>query len=136
METTAPPDWKPCHASQANLRFNAGRRPEIQYRDLFVKEATNGEMRAEVMHVSGASARPTGWHFHTCEIQFLYMIKGWVDMEIAGLGLVRVAEGESVMIPGGTVHQELRSSEVMELLEVSVPAELGTVPCEPPAGRL
>jgi len=136
METTAPPDWKPCHASQDNLRFNAGRRPEIQYRDLFVKEATNGEMRAEVMHVSGASARPTGWHYHTCEIQFLYMIKGWVDMEIAGLGLVRVAEGESVMIPGGTVHQELRSSEVMELLEVSVPAELGTVPCEPPAGRL
>ena len=93
-------------------------------------------MRAEVMHVSGASARPTGWHYHTCEIQFLYMIKGWVDMEITGLGAVRVGEGESIMIPGGTVHQELRSSEVMELLEVSVPADLGTVPCEPPAGGL
>ena len=42
METTAPPDWKPCYASRDNLRFNAGRRPEIQYRDLFVKEVGTG----------------------------------------------------------------------------------------------
>jgi quercetin dioxygenase-like cupin family protein len=124
---------RPVYSSAGDLRFNAGRRPEIRYRDLFVKEATNERMRAEVMHVAGASSNPTGWHYHTCEIQFLYMMKGWVEMQIEGLGAIRLAEGESVMIPGGTVHQEMRSSENMELLEVSVPSGLGTVNCEPPA---
>jgi len=33
------------------------------------------------------------------------------------------------------VHQELRASEPMELLEVSVPARLGTVNCAPPKRR-
>jgi mannose-6-phosphate isomerase-like protein (cupin superfamily) len=60
------------------------------------------------------------------------MMKGWVDMEIDGLGRVRIAEGESIMIPGQTVHQELQSSANMELLEISLPAALGTVNCEPP----
>lgn len=38
-----------------------------------------------------------------------------------------------MMIPGGTVHQEIATSDVMELLEVSVPAKLGTVNCDAPA---
>jgi hypothetical protein len=37
------------------------------------------------------------------------------------------------MIPGGLVHHEVRASEPMELLEVSVPAQMGTVDCGPPA---
>jgi len=117
-----------------NLRFTPGRRPEIKYRDLGVRDASNGRMRAEVMHISpGSPSRPTGWHYHTCEIQFLYMLNGWVDLEFGEAGVVRLHAGESMMIPGGLVHQELRASEVMELLEVSVPAQLGTVDCDPPA---
>jgi mannose-6-phosphate isomerase-like protein (cupin superfamily) len=123
---------KPAYASQANVRFNPGRRADIRYRDLFVQAATNGRMRAEVMHAENASTRPTGWHYHTCEIQFLYAIRGWVEMEIDGLGRVLIAEGESIMIPGHTVHQELQSSPNMELLEISLPASLGTVNCDPP----
>ena len=38
-----------------------------------------------------------------------------------------------MMIPGGTVHQEIATSDTMELLEVSVPARLGTVNCAAPA---
>jgi len=114
-------------------RFTPGRRPEIKYRDLGVKDATDGRMRAEVMHVSADSpAQPTGWHYHTCEIQFLYMLKGWVDLEFGDRGVVRLEAGDSMMIPGGMVHQEIAASPVMELLEVSLPAQLGTVNCEPP----
>jgi mannose-6-phosphate isomerase-like protein (cupin superfamily) len=129
------PDMKPVYVSKNDIRFTSGRRPEIRYRDLLVKEATGDRMRAEIMHVAGASSNPTGWHYHTCEIQFLFMMKGWVDMDIDGLGPIHLAEGESVMIPGGTIHQEMRSSENMELLEVSVPAALGTVNCKAPVSR-
>jgi len=121
-------------ASSGDMRFTPGRRPEIKYRDLGVKDATNGRMRAEVMHVNAASpAKPTGWHYHECEIQFLYMLKGWVDLEFGDRGVIRLQAGDSLMIPGGTVHQEISASENMELLEVSVPAQLGTVNCPPPA---
>jgi mannose-6-phosphate isomerase-like protein (cupin superfamily) len=121
-------------ATTGDVRFNPGRRPEIKYRDLGVKDATHGRMRAEVMHVSaGSPAKPTGWHYHLCEMQFLYMLEGWVDLEFCDRGVVRLQAGDSMMIPGGMVHQEISASAPMELLEVSVPAQLGTVNCDPPA---
>ena len=117
-------------STTGNMRFKPGRRPEIRYRDLGVEAGTQGRMRAEVMHLT-SRANPTGWHYHECDIQFLYMLKGWVDLEFAD-GVVRLKEGESMMIPGGTVHQEINTSDVMELLEVSTPAHLGTVNCDAP----
>ena len=39
------------------------------------------------------------------------------------------------MIPGNTPHNETGTSDTFELLEVSVRAEMGTEPCEAPAGR-
>jgi len=124
------------HSPHDTPVYKPGRRPEIQYRDLFVKDATDGNMRCEVMHVvPGDPSRPTGWHYHTADLQFLYILRGWVDMDIDGIGPVRLSEHDSVLIPGGTVHQELRSSDEMELLEVSIPAALGTVNCGPPGSN-
>lgn len=74
-------------STTSSVRYNPGRRPEIKYRDLGIPEATNGRMRAEVMHIA-ARAKPTGWHYHECEIQFLYMLKGWVDLEFGDRGVV------------------------------------------------
>jgi mannose-6-phosphate isomerase-like protein (cupin superfamily) len=125
------PDSKVVVSTTSDIRFKAGRRPEIRYRDLGVEAGTDGRMRAEVMHIT-SRANPTGWHYHECDIQFLYMLKGWVDLEFGDRGVVRLREGDSMMIPGGTVHQEINSSDVMELLEVSVPARLGTVNCAAP----
>jgi quercetin dioxygenase-like cupin family protein len=121
-------------ATKSDMKFNPGRRDYIKYRDLGVEDATKGRMRAEVMHITtDEPAQPTGWHYHTCEMQFLYMLDGWVDLEFGDRGVVRLMAGDSMMIPGGLVHQEIAASEVMELLEVSVPARLGTVNCDPPA---
>jgi quercetin dioxygenase-like cupin family protein len=75
--------------------------------------------------------RATGWHYHTCDMQFVYILKGWVDLEFAGGRKERFGVGDSVMIPGGLPHQEIATSDDLELVEVSVPAEMGTEPCEP-----
>ena len=126
LRTTAPTQMKVVHASYANKVFVAGRRAEINYRELGVSEATGGDMRAQVMHAE-KSCKPTGWHYHTADVQFLFAVKGWVRMEFPDLGVVTLSEGDSIMIPGGVVHQELCSSEHLELLEISLPAKLGTV---------
>jgi mannose-6-phosphate isomerase-like protein (cupin superfamily) len=128
----SPAEMDVVYASRSHVKFNAGRRAEIKYRDLGVQEATKGDMRAEVMHIApGTPSRPTGWHYHTADIQFLLMLKGWVKLEFADR-LVILQEGDSIMIPGGTVHQELCSSDPMELLEISLPGKLGTVNVEAP----
>ena len=111
------------------MKFTPGRRAWISYRDLGVEAATNGAMRAEIMHIDNAeSSRPTGWHYHTAEMQFLMVVEGWVDIEFPDDGVTRLKAGESLLIPGNVVHQELRSSEPLRLLEISVPAKMGSVP--------
>jgi mannose-6-phosphate isomerase-like protein (cupin superfamily) len=130
--TTRPSDMKVVRTTSADPKFNPGRRSYIKYRDLGVEAATGGDVRAEIMHIDGAEeSRPTGWHYHTADIQILYMIHGWVKIEFPD-GIVTLNEGDCMSVPGGVVHQELCSSDVMRLLEFSVPAKLKTVNVEAP----
>src|SRR5215470_471691 len=112
-------------------RYVPGRRHFFQYRDLGVTDATQGKMRAQVTSAKSAMDRETGWHYHTCDMQFVYVLKGWVDLEFAGGQKARFGAGDSVMIPGGLPHQETATSDDLELIEVSVPAEMGTAACDP-----
>jgi len=47
---------------------------------------------------------------------------------------IKVDEGDSLYIPGGVCHNETRASDELEILEISVPAAMGTKPCDPPEG--
>ena len=108
-----------------------GRRHFFQYRDLGVTEATGGKMRAQVTSAKSAMDRATGWHYHTCDMQFVYVLRGFVDVEFAGGRKARYGVGDSVMIPGGLPHQEIATSDDFEFIEVSVPADMGTVASDP-----
>ena len=132
MSATEKPAMKLCHGTQENTPFVPGRREFIKYRDLGVTDATNGEMRAQVMSAITGMTEPTGWHYHECDGQFVYALKGWVDLEFETGETLRLQAGESLLIPGGMRHNELRTSDDLEILEVSMPAEMGTVPCDKP----
>ncbi|HEY6431024.1 MAG TPA: cupin domain-containing protein [Acetobacteraceae bacterium] len=110
-----------------------GRRAFFTYRDLGVTDGTGGRMRAQITAATAGMSRPTGWHRHICDMQFVFVLDGWLELEFAGRDTVRLEKGDSVMIPGGTAHNELGTSDSFELLEVSVPARMGTEPCDPPA---
>jgi len=120
------------HATQENAPFVPGRRTFFTYRDLGVTDATQGQMRAQVMSAITGMTEPTGWHYHVCEGQFVYTLKGWVDLEFETGELLHLKAGESLFIPGGMRHNELRTSDDLEILEVSIPADMGTVPCDRP----
>jgi quercetin dioxygenase-like cupin family protein len=131
---TLKPEMKLALALKDQAHFVPGRRAFFKYRDLGVTAATKGRMRAQVTSAEQGLSEPTGWHYHTCDMQFVYLLKGWVDLEFEDGTKCRVQAGDSVMIPGGMKHQEVATSETMELLELSLPAEMGTVACDKPAG--
>lgn len=125
---------KVAHARAAEPVLVKGRRDFFKYRDLGVADASAGALRAQVMSSSQGMSRPTGWHYHECEGQFIYMLDGWVDLEFEDGRTIRVEKGDSLFIPGYLRHNEIRTSEKMEILEVSSPGIMGTTPCDPPAG--
>jgi len=109
-----------------------GRRDFFKYRELGVTGASEGDMRAQVTIGTQGLTRPTGWHYHVCDGQFIYMLKGWVELEFEGSGTVRLEAGDSAYIPGNLPHNEIRAADELEILEISVPAAMGTKPCDAP----
>lgn len=132
---SAKPTMKLGYSRAKDPAMVEGRREFFSYRDLLIKDASHGSMRGQVMKAITGMTQPTGWHYHTCDGQFVYLLNGWVELEFEGSETLRFEKGDSVFIPGGLVHNELRTSDDFEALEVSVPGELGTVPVDPPKGR-
>jgi mannose-6-phosphate isomerase-like protein (cupin superfamily) len=128
------PPGKLAHATPTTAPLVAGRRSFFKYRDLGVTAASSGKIRAQVTIGAEGMTQPTGWHYHVCEGQFVYMLNGWVDLVFEDGQKVRLQSGESLYIPGGLRHNEIGASRDLELLEISVPADMGTVACDPPEG--
>ena len=127
------PKGKLAHATQASAPQVPGRRSFFTYRDLGVMAASGGKLRAQTMTAITGMTEPTGWHYHTCEGQFVYALKGWVDLEFETGEAIHLKAGESLYIPGFLKHNEIATSDDLEILELSVPGEMGTVPCHKPA---
>ena len=121
-------------ATKDNTPFVPGRRVFFKYRDLGVSDATNGRMRAQVMSAITGMTEPTGWHVHECDAQFVYVLRGWVELEFEDGTRTRSGPGDAILIPGGMKHNEIATSDDVEILEVSVPGPMATKPCDPPSG--
>src|SRR5205085_8126749 len=114
-------------AKKNAANYVKGRRAFFKYRDLGVTEATGGKLRAQVTSADAGMSQPTGWHTHQCESQFVYILRGWVELEFADRALLRLEAGDSIKIPGDTPHNEIRTSDTFEILELSLPADMGTL---------
>ena len=112
--------------------FAPGRRPFFQYRDLGLEAASGGRMRAYHSTAIAGMVEPTGWHYHTCEMQFVYVLKGTITLEFEDGTVATFGPGDSFFVPGGVRHNEIYASEDKETLEVSVPGKIGTVEVERP----
>ncbi len=136
-QATAAADAAPARsyvlARAAEPQWVKGRRDFLQYRELGATEASAGNMRAQLTSARQGLSRPTGWHYHVCDTQLVYMLSGWVELQFAE-GPVRIEAGDCISIPGGLPHNETATSDDFELIEVSIPAEMGTEVCPPPPG--
>ena len=131
--STAEPRMRLLKSFSSATPYAPGRRPFFKYRDLGLEGASGGRMRAYHSTAIRGMVEPTGWHYHTCEMQFVYVIKGTIALEFEDGTVATFGAGDSLFIPGGVRHNEIFASEDKETLEVSVPGRIGTVNVERPA---
>jgi quercetin dioxygenase-like cupin family protein len=111
-----------------------GLRAYFEYRDLGVARATGGKVVAHVIRARPGRAPYGEWHAHDCELQFVYVLRGWVEFEYEGVGRVRMKAGTCFYQPPGIRHREIRHSKNVQMLEVVAPAKFRTREA-PPAAR-
>jgi len=109
-----------------DARFERGLRSFYEYRDLGVKEATDGRVAAHVIRAAEGREFSSQPHLHATEFQLVYILKGWIEFEYEGQGVVRLEAGSCVHQPPRIRHRELGHSHDIEMLEIVLPAGFAT----------
>ena len=112
------------HAKDA--KFVRGLRSFFEYRDLGIRDATEGRVEAHVIRAAAGTAFSSQPHIHRTTFQLVYILKGWIEFEYEGLGIVRLEVGSCVHQPSQIRHRELGHSDDLEMLEVVLPADFVT----------
>jgi quercetin dioxygenase-like cupin family protein len=103
-----------------------GLRTYFEYRDLGVRDATDGRAVMHVIRARGDHQATGEWHRHAVQLQLVYVTRGWVRFEYEGVGEVRLEAGSCVHQPPGIRHREIEHSADLELIEIVLPADFQT----------
>lgn len=103
-----------------------GLRSYFEYRDLGIKDATNGDVVAHIIRGKEGHKATGQWHMHDCTFQMYYVIKGWLKFEYEGHGVHIAKAGDCVLQPAGIRHREMEHSDDVELIEIVTPANFET----------
>ena len=106
--------------------FAKGLRGYFEYRDLGIKGATRGKVVSHVIRALPGEAPHGEWHWHDCDVQFIYVLKGWAKFEYEGVGEILMQAGTCFYQPPGIRHREIGHSDDVEMLEVVAPANFKT----------
>jgi quercetin dioxygenase-like cupin family protein len=112
------------HAADAT--FERGLRSFFEYRDLGIKSATEGKVVAHVIRAASGKEFNSQPHLHKTNFQLVYILKGWIEFEYEGQGVVRLEAGSCVHQPPGIRHRGLGHSEDIEMLEIVLPGDFLT----------
>jgi quercetin dioxygenase-like cupin family protein len=112
------------HARDAH--FERGLRSFFEYRDLGIEQATNGRVVAHVIRAAAGKEFSSQPHLHKTTFQLVYVLKGWIEFEYEGQGIVKLEAGSCVHQPPEIRHREIGHSEDIEMLEVVLPAAFAT----------
>ncbi|WP_321930690.1 alpha/beta fold hydrolase [Paraburkholderia guartelaensis] len=111
---------------QSDAQFTHGMRDYFGYWDVGVTEATNGAFAVRFGRANGKMDGIASWHRHETQFRLLYIVRGWMDFEIEGVGRVRLEQGDGMYQAPGR-HREVGHSLDCLIMEVVAPAEFRTV---------
>jgi quercetin dioxygenase-like cupin family protein len=115
------------HVSHArDAQFQRGLRSFFEYRDLGIKAATDGRVVAHVIRAVPGATFAGAPHLHRTTFQLVYVLRGWIDFEYEGQGVVRLEAGSCVHQPPGIRHREVGHSDDVEMLEIVMPGDFAT----------
>ncbi|MGE4483044.1 cupin domain-containing protein [Acidocella sp.] len=105
-----------------------GLRSFFLYRDLGVADATGGRVIAQLVKANPdfPPEQGTGWHQHIADFHIVFMTKGWARF-MYGDKEHLVSVGDCVHQQPGITHYLFDYSPDMEYLEITSPADFGTV---------
>ena len=109
-----------------------GLRRYAQYRDLGIKDATNGMAVAHVIRFVGKCDPEvvSKEHLHEAEFQMIYVLKGTMVSSFEGQGTHTMKAGDAWLQPHSIKHKVLDYSDDCEVLEIVMPANFKTVELE------
>lgn len=113
---------------------NDGFRPYALYRDLGLAKATNGMAQGHIIRmVPPCTDEVRKRHYHVTKLQYAYILRGWLKLEVEGQGTLVAKKGSIFLLPQNTRHTVLDYSDDCELMEVILPANYETVNVPPAA---
>ena len=115
-----------------NAKYQDGLRDFLEYRDLGISDASNGDYKAHILRVKDnfkgdQEMHTTGFHKHMVDFQMYYVLNGWVKFVYEGEGELTFKKGDCVMAPAAIKHNEISCSDNFEALEILSPAKHETV---------
>jgi uncharacterized protein YjlB len=127
--------WKYIHNVAKDATWTPGLREIFEYRDLGIKDGTNGDYVAHVIKANGKEMTDEvqQWHVHDCTFQFVYVLNGWAEFDYEGQGRHRLNKGDCILQTPGIKHKEVACSKDFEVLEIVSPANFKTRVVEAPA---
>ena len=126
--------WSFVHHEERGAKWAGGLRSIFEYRDLGIKNATNGDYVAHVIRRNKNEYDDgiQSWHVHECDFQFVYVLNGWATFEYEGQGQHTIRKGDTVLQTPMIKHREIACSDDFEVLEIVSPANFKTQTVEPP----
>jgi quercetin dioxygenase-like cupin family protein len=115
------------HLRETDFVRGSGPRAFLEYRDLGVIAATDRRVQAQVVRTRGPCDQSTGWHHHTLDFQFVYVLDGWVRTALEGLGEFTLRAGDAMSVPGRLRHDVTAFSPDFTVLELNAPADFDTI---------
>ena len=121
--------WHFVHSENDAAVWTAGLRSIFEYRDLGIESGTDGDYVAQVIRAVGREDGDQihAWHYHECDFQMVYILKGWATFEYEGVGRRTLRAGDCINQVPGLKHREVECSEDLEMLEIVSPANFETV---------
>ena len=127
--------WQFVHNEANDATWTPGLREIFDYRDLGIKDGTNGDYVAHVIKANGKKQKDNvqQWHIHKCDFQFVMVLNGWATFEYEGQGEHTIRKGDAILQTPMIKHREIACSDDFEVLEIVSPADFKTEIVDPPA---
>ena len=121
-------NWKFNHHLAEGAAWSPGLRSIFEYRDLGISDATKGDYVAHIIRAVDREDADSihAWHYHECDFQMVYILRGWATFEYDGEGVHTLRAGDCVNQRPGIRHREIECSADLELLEIVAPADFQT----------
>jgi len=117
-------EWKFVHNRASEAQWTPGLREIFEYRDLGIRDGTNGDFVAHLIRHNGKKVQDQvqQWHVHDCTFQFVLVMNGWATFEYEGQGQRTIRKGDAILQVPGIKHREIASPANFATRVVEAPA--------------